>query len=1345
MSTLTAPTPAEAPGLTPRARERPLAGRAGRAALVALLALTVVAYAVALIQAVGWMRTPFIGVLLEPPLTASPSLTGGTLFGARPLLDAPPDLAAGDTITAVDGDEVSGAASFYRLLRGYAPGDSIRLQVSPESGPPRESNVTLAPVPPEIAPGLFGIAVAAGLVYLGIGLWTYRSSHSSATGQWFLALCLAVALALGTTFDLWTTHTLVRLWAAAVPLVAGLLASFAMIFPGELALVARRPALRWLPLIAALALLIAIQTQIGRAYAIVARAWAAMAVFTAVCIAAFLLVMLWRSLRLRSPALREQSRVVLASALLAFLPLTLRASGVVALPAGWVLLALLVFPLAVAYSVAQSDAIDSSRLLGFAAIYGLMAGVITAGYALLVAGVNYLAAALLLGRVSAASPVLVGLLAFSLVLAFQPLRRRLQALFDALFYRAPAANEERLTYFRHEIALASGLGEVVRLLTQQIDEGLKPAHIYVFLRDPRTGDFAAASNGERPATDVRFETHSGLVHLLSTTRVAFLIDPARPLPPELHDAHARLAVLGTPLLVPLQGQDRLAGWVAIGPRRSGEPFSAQDLRFVQAVTEQASLAVERAQVVNDLERRVRELDVLAQVAQAVNFTTDPGALLELIYTQCSRLIDTTNFYIILHDPEQRRLSYALFVEGEERSEQHEGQSWPDDVGLEAEVVRTARPIRTTSYAAEAVRRGVTPLDAHKQAWMGVPLNVGARTLGVMAVASYRQDANFTDDQFKVFWAIADQAATALDKTRLFNETEMRARHLAKLNEISKELSSTLDLDRLLPGITRAAMELIGTRYGTLYLVDPPAGDLVPYVSQDADAGFASAQLPAQPGVIAAGAAWTGEPVIENSSNPANEYGSSSVLAVPLRLQDRTTGVIELSGRLDGSPFSDEDAALLATFAAQAAIAIENARRYEATDAELAARVDELQTLQSIDRELNRTLKLDLVIRTTLEWAQRMTGASAGLIGMLNADQTGLDILASSGYSREFLDTYQAVPYPIERGILGHVMHSGQPEFVEDVTRDPDFRAGAPSQTVAQITVPILRAGGPIGALVLESDVPGQLTQAGFEFAQRLVEHAAVAIENARLLQEVEQANRSKTEFISFVTHELKNPMTSIRGYTDLLRMGQMGPLTDTQAQFLATIRANADRMARLVSDLADVARIEAGQLRLEKAPVAVQDIVDETVQALRGQIEEKNQSLHVELPADLPPLYADHTRMVQVLTNLVSNASKYTPEGGAIWIGAQLETTTDADGSERTVIHHWVRDTGIGMTPDEMEKLFTKFFRSQRGKEMAPGTGLGLIITRSLVEQHDGTIWAESEEGKGSVFHYMLPAAPAAS
>jgi signal transduction histidine kinase len=227
------------------------------------------------------------------------------------------------------------------------------------------------------------------------------------------------------------------------------------------------------------------------------------------------------------------------------------------------------------------------------------------------------------------------------------------------------------------------------------------------------------------------------------------------------------------------------------------------------------------------------------------------------------------------------------------------------------------------------------------------------------------------------------------------------------------------------------------------------------------------------------------------------------------------------------------------------------------------------------------------------------------------------------------------------------------------------------------------------------------------------------------------ANKSKSEFVSVVSHELKLPMTSIKGYSDLMLTGATGALNDNQTNFLTTIRNNVNRMATLVSDLADISRIESGNVRLEPRAVPVWDVVDEVVTLTRTQVEEKKQSITVDISNQLPKAWCDRNRLAQILTNLISNANKYTPEGGAIRVQAR-----QVDG----MIQIDVQDNGLGMTPEDQAKLFSNFFRSADEKvREAPGTGLGLSITKNLIELQGGRIWFQSEFRKGTTFSMTVP------
>ncbi|MEA3376776.1 MAG: response regulator, partial [Chloroflexota bacterium] len=228
-----------------------------------------------------------------------------------------------------------------------------------------------------------------------------------------------------------------------------------------------------------------------------------------------------------------------------------------------------------------------------------------------------------------------------------------------------------------------------------------------------------------------------------------------------------------------------------------------------------------------------------------------------------------------------------------------------------------------------------------------------------------------------------------------------------------------------------------------------------------------------------------------------------------------------------------------------------------------------------------------------------------------------------------------------------------------------------------------------------------------------------------------EADRAKTEFVSMVSHELRTPMTSIKGYADLLLMGSAGTLNQRQEEFLTIIRNNVDRLTTLVDDLLDISRIESGRLDLSLEPMKVGEAVKRVITSMQTRADQKNLVLRSEVASDLPEVVADFDRVVQVLTNLVGNACQYTPSGGRIIVSARVRNGE---------VEISVRDTGVGIGPEDQDKIFDRFFRADDPiVQGTAGTGLGLSIVKSLVEMHGGDIWLESEVGEGTVFTFMLP------
>ncbi|RME91366.1 MAG: GAF domain-containing protein, partial [Anaerolineae bacterium] len=559
---------------------------------------------------------------------------------------------------------------------------------------------------------------------------------------------------------------------------------------------------------------------------------------------------------------------------------------------------------------------------------------------------------------------------------------------------------------------------------------------------------------------------------------------------------------------------------------------------------------------------------------------------------------------------------------------------------------------------------------------------------------------YTRAQLNLLQAIADQTAGAIIKARLLQESERRTRQLTTLNEITRQLTSTLELEPLLQNMLESAVRILNCEAGSLFLVDEATDELVFKVTTGPVAkNLLGQRLPPGSGIVGR-AVITRSPVIVNDvqnspgwfsqTDEQTGFVTKAVLAVPLEAKERVIGVIEVINKRDGLPFGEDDQALLTAFASQAAIAIENARLYTLTDQELAARVEELSVMQRIDRELNASLEIERAMRITLEWAMRQSDADAGMIGIL--EEEGLRLMAHEGYG-DLLAAYSDTPLPLEQPELRAAIEARQAQRLSLSANGGGFLPGARTQVV----VPIRREAEVIGLILLES-LSEDKSDRPLTFLNRLSDHAAIAIANAQLYAEVQAANLAKSEFVSLVAHELKNPMTSIKGYTELLAAGAVGPINESQANFLNTIRSNVERMAILVSDLNDQSKIEAGRLRLEFKAVDVREVVDEVLRASKRQIEEKRQTITVQLAEDLPRVWADRTRLGQVITNLVSNANKYTPPEGKILIGAEeSENHWDPQGA-RKVVHIWVQDNGIGIAPEDQKKIFQKFFRSEDEK-----------------------------------------------
>ena len=542
--------------------------------------------------------------------------------------------------------------------------------------------------------------------------------------------------------------------------------------------------------------------------------------------------------------------------------------------------------------------------------------------------------------------------------------------------------------------------------------------------------------------------------------------------------------------------------------------------------------------------------------------------------------------------------------------------------------------------------------------------------------------------------------------------------LSALYEVSQAIGSSLDLAEVLNQVMDAVIRLTKADRGFIMLFNETGG-LDVRAARNVDKETIDGQAMEVSRSVVREVAKIGKGVVTtNAQNDPRfslqesvvQFSLRSIMSVPLKARGKTIGVLYVDNKARGGMFGEESLTLLESFANQAAVAIENARLYTLTDQALAQRIEELETLQNIDRELNASLDFNHVMSLALDLAKRNTGAEGGWIGLVDVAASVIRIVAGD-------ETNKTISF--DDKLIRSALAATEATAISANTNNP----------VARLFAPVRRERRPLALISLERS-GSNFPLVSVSFMSRFADHAAFAIENARLYEALKIADRKRNEFVSHVSHELRLPMTSIKGYTDLLKSGVTGAVTDQQKQFLQIIRTNVDRMNVLVTDLSDISKIEVGRLKVDIGAVDMAMVVNECVDSLKLQIEEKKQTIKVNLPS-LPPARTDKTRLSQILVNLISNASKYTPQEGMIAITADVRAP---------FVRVAVADSGIGMSPDDQQKLFSQFFRSEDAHvREQPGWGLGLHVTKKLVEFFGGEIGAQSELGKGSTFWFTMP------
>jgi signal transduction histidine kinase len=477
---------------------------------------------------------------------------------------------------------------------------------------------------------------------------------------------------------------------------------------------------------------------------------------------------------------------------------------------------------------------------------------------------------------------------------------------------------------------------------------------------------------------------------------------------------------------------------------------------------------------------------------------------------------------------------------------------------------------------------------------------------------------------------------------------------------------------------------------------------------------------------------------------AAKGGFRSVVAVPMRREERTIGTISVTGA-EPAMFTDRQIAMLQTFADQAVIAIENTRLFnelQARTAELGRSVEELKALGEVGNAVSSTLDLDTVLTTIISRANQLSGAEGGLIYEYDEVSEELHLRAAQNFEVELVNSLRVRRLRKGEGVGGRVVETRAPFQVPDITaegayqvhiRDILIRAGYR----ALLAVPLVREQQVIGAFLVGRKHPGDFPRETIELLTTFASQSALAIQNARLFraledksQQLELASRHKSQFLAGMSHELRTPLNAILGYTELIADRIYGEVPEKIGEVLERVQRSGRHLLGLINDVLDLSKIEAGQLVLTLSEYSFNDILQAVAGAVGSLATEKQLRLRVDSAEDLPVGQGDQRRITQVLLNLVGNAIKFTDAG-------EVAVRVVNSGGEFLVS---VADSGPGIAQEDQQRIFEEF--QQGGSSLTKtkgGTGLGLAIAKRIVEMHGGRIWVQSTPGKGSTFFFSLP------
>ena len=822
---------------------------------------------------------------------------------------------------------------------------------------------------------------------------------------------------------------------------------------------------------------------------------------------------------------------------------------------------------------------------------------------------------------------------------------------------------------------------------------------------------------------------------------------------------------GTVLAVPLLRYGELVGVITVW-RYEKRPFSLNQVAMVETFADQAVIAIENARLFNETKEALEQQTATADILRVIsNSPTDTRPVFDAIVRNAVKLGGGSFGSVFTVEDGKLHVAAHFNVKPEIEAEfrtafphaVHPGVPYGRAV-LQRAVVNVA-DIDLGDFSTEAKERS---RRMGARSILAIPMMRGGEPLGAIAIG---RDApgGFPESYVTLARTFADQAAIAIENVRLFKELQARTEALTKsvgqltaLGEVGQAISSTLDLETVLKTIVQRAVQLAGLDGGSIYEFDERDEGFHLRAAEHVEEEILdmSRKSPIRLGEGAVGRAGaTREPVVvedvldKSYQSRARELliksGSRAVLAVPLVREDLLLGALVVYRKSPG-PFVPEVIELLKTFATQSAVAIQNARLFNETKEALDQQKAMAEVLAVISASIADTRP---VFEKILESCQRLfAGRNVGI--NVVGDDGKVHIGAYKGFGRAELEAHFPVPLSMESG-------SGAAIVQRQVVHYPDCdAAGIPEYArrgahilgnKSVLFAPMLWEGKGVGAIFVGRPVTGPFSEKEIALLRTFADQAAIAIQNAKLFREIQEksaqlevanrqlevANKHKSDILANMSHELRTPLNAIIGFSEVLMDRMFGDMNEKQLDYQKDIHESGKHLLSLINDILDLSKIEAGHMELELSTFHLPTAVSNAVTLIRERAMRHGIALGVEVDPRLGDFQADERKVKQILLNLLSNAVKFTPDGGRVDVTAKLDTDK---------VEIAVKDTGVGIAPEDQASLFEEFkqFGKDRSRK-AEGTGLGLALTKRLVELHGGQIAVESAVGRGSTFRVMLP------